>query len=153
MLARSATWLAGLIALACPACADPVPASSLRAEIAGNTLSGFNTSGVVFSEFHSPDGRLLGHNNGTPVVEGCWDIRDDAICYYYAAWRGRDATFCWRYDRAGPDGYRITSVGSQVTGVARLESGNPHGHTDRGQPWVCEGLISGLGRRLRLSRR
>lgn len=153
MRTRSGASLAALVALAWPAYAEPVTGPRLRSEIAGNTLSGFNTSGVVFSEFHSPDGRILGHNNGTPVVDGCWDVKDDAVCYYYSAFRGRDATFCWRYDRAGPDGYRIASVETRVTGVARLESGNPHGHTDRGQPWACEGLISGLGRRFRLSTR
>lgn len=144
MLARTAVLVA--LALAGPAAAEPVVGQVLRSEIAGNTLSGYNTSGVVFSEYHAPDGRILGHNNGEAVVEGCWDVKDDAVCYYYAAWRRRNATFCWRYDRAGAGGYRITSVDSRATGVARLEAGNPHNHSDRGQPWACEGLVSGLRR-------
>ena len=69
MPARFAASLAALVALVWPASAEPVTGPRLRAEIAGNTLSGFNTSGVVFSEFHSPDGRILGHNNGTAVVD------------------------------------------------------------------------------------
>jgi len=142
-----------LAALASPACADAVPGSRLRAEIAGNTLTGYNTSGVVFSEFHAPDGRVFGHNNGEAVVDGCWDVRDDAVCYSYAAQRRESRTFCWRYARIGTDGYRMASVGSGVTGVARLEPGNPHGHSDRGRPWTCEGLVSSLGRGLRLTSR
>lgn len=150
---RCAASLFGLLALAGTASAEPVVGPGLRSEIAGNTLSGFNTSGVVFSEFHSPDGRIFGHNNGEAVVEGCWDIKDDAVCYYYSARRRGNATFCWRYDRAGTEGYRITSVDSRVTGVARLEPGNPHGHSDRGQPWACEGLVSDRGRAVRNARR
>ena len=90
----------------------------------GQHAHGFNSSGVVFSEFHAPDGRILGHNNSEVVVDGCWQVRNDAICYYYA--RGtRPGTFCWRFERAGPTGYSIASVESAVTGVARLEAGNP----------------------------
>lgn len=150
---RPAAFLVALIGLAGSACADPVTGPSLRSEIAGNTLSGFNTSGVVFSEFHAPDGRIFGHNNGEPVIQGCWDIKDDAVCYYYSARRRGNGTFCWRYDRAGPNGYRITSTDTGVTGVARLEPGNPHGHSDRGQPWACEGLVSGLGAGVRTATR
>jgi hypothetical protein len=142
-----------LLGLAGSACAEPVTGPSLRSEIAGNTLSGFNTSGVVFSEFHAPDGRLFGHNNGEPVVDGCWDLKDDAVCYYYSARRRGNGTFCWRYDRAGADGYRIASVETPVTGIARLEPGNPHGHSDRGQPWVCEGLVSERGAGSRMATR
>lgn len=140
-----ATLVIAVLGFAWPVFAEQVVGPDLRAEVTGNTLSGFNDSGVVFSEFHSPDGRIFGHNNGEPVIEGCWDIKDDAVCYYYSARRRGSATFCWRYDRAGAGGYRITSVDSRVTGVARHETGNPHNHTDRGQPWACEGLVSGLG--------
>ena len=49
-----------LAALALPtAAAEPLSRDQLRAEVTGNTLTGFNTSGVVFSEFHAPDGRIL----------------------------------------------------------------------------------------------
>jgi hypothetical protein len=122
---------------------EVVSAAELRAELSGNTLSGYNTSGVVFSEYHAPDGRILGHNNGEPVVEGCWDIRDNGVCYYYARSR-RPGTYCWRYGRAGSDGYRLQSFDHAVTGLARLDPGNPRGHSDGGHPWTCEGLVSHL---------
>ena len=121
---------------------EMLSAAELRAEISGSTLSGYNTSGVVFSEYHAPDGRILGHNNGEPVIEGCWDIRDDGICYYYARSR-RPGTYCWRYGRAGAQGYRLRSFDGAVTGLARLDKGNPRGHSDGGHPWTCEGLVSG----------
>lgn len=132
-------------ALGFAAAAEPLNGDQLRTEVTGNTLTGFNTSGVVFSEFHAPDGRILGHNNSEVVVDGCWQVKGDAVCYYYA--RGaRPGTFCWRFARAGLSGYSIASAESEVTGITRLEPGNPRGHSDGGKPWACEGLTSGLER-------
>src|SRR5215210_3594563 len=132
-----------LAALALPtAAAEPLSGDQLRAEVTGNTLTGFNTSGVVFSEYHAPDGRILGHNNGVPVVDGCWAIRGDAVCYYYNGQKPLPAAFCWHYDRAGPQGYRITSLDLRVTGAARLERGNARNHSEGERSWVCEGLVS-----------
>jgi hypothetical protein len=134
------------LALAGPALAEEKPASDLsgseiRAEVSGNTLTGFNTSGVWFSEYHAPDGRIFGHNNGNPVIDGCWSVKGDEVCYAYA--RGRvEGTFCWRMSRGGSAGFRIRSTATLVTGIARLEAGNPHDHGDNGQPWDCTGLIS-----------
>ena len=134
-------WLCATLA---SAVAEPLSGDQLRAEVAGNTLTGFNTSGVVFSEFHAPDGRILGHNNSEIVEDGCWQIKNDAVCYYYA--RGtRPGVFCWRFERAGP-GYKISSTESAVTGVVRMEPNNLRGHSDGGKPWACEGLTSGPGR-------
>ncbi len=143
-LAKPAIAAAMLAAtLASPAAGQTLTGPELRSEISGNTLSGYNDSGVVFSEYHVPDGRILGHNNGEAVFEGCWDIKNDAVCYYYAKSR-RPGTYCWRHDRAGANGYRIRSTENAVKGVARLVAGNPFNHTDGGRPWVCEGLVSGL---------
>lgn len=140
---RGALIALGLAAFAGPCAAEPLTGAQLQAEVSGNTLTGYNTSGVVFSEYHAPDGRILGHNNSEVVVDGCWQVRDDAVCYYYA--RGtRPGVFCWRFERAGPSGYSIASTESAVTGVTRLEPGNPRGHSDGGVPWACEGLTSGL---------
>lgn len=144
--------LASAMLAGSPAGAQTLTGSELRAEISGNTLSGYNNSGVVFSEYHVPDGRVFGHNNGEMVFEGCWDIKNDAICYYYAKSR-RPGTYCWRHDRAGSNGYRIRSTENAVTGVARLVSGNPYNHTDGGRAWVCEGLVSSLARRFRHAQR
>jgi hypothetical protein len=120
--------------------------AELQAELSGNTLSGYNTSGVIFSEYHAPDGRILGHNNGEPVLEGCWQVRQSAVCYYYAR-STRPGTYCWSYARAGQQGYRITSLETEARGIVRREAGNPRGHSDGGKSWTCEGLVSGLDRR------
>ena len=133
-----------LLGAAAPAAAERLGPDQLREEIAGNTLSGFNTSGVVFSEYHAPDGRVFGHNNGVAVVDGCWAIKGDAVCYYYNGQKPLPVAFCWHYDRAGPDGYKLTSADNRVTGAARLAQGNPRGHSEAGQAWVCEGLVSRL---------
>lgn len=136
--------LLGVLALvaAGPAAAQRLSGDTIRAEVSGNTLTGYNTSGVVFSEYHSPDGRVFGHNNGVRVIEGCWSIRDDAICYYYAKGQFPRGTFCWRMERAGGEGYRIASLERDTTGAARLDSGNPRNHSDNGETWECEGLVS-----------
>ena len=135
--------LAAAAALASPALAlERLGPDQLREEISDSTLTGFNTSGVVFSEYHAPDGRVLGHNNGVPVVDGCWAVRGDAVCYYYNGRKPVASTFCWHYHRAGAQGYRITSLEGRVTGAARLERGNPRGHSAGDASWVCEGLVS-----------
>ncbi len=144
MRRRGAT-LAALVALSAPAlAAERLSSEQLRDEIAGNTLTGFNTSGVVFSEYHAADGRIFGHNNGIPVLDGCWAVRGDAVCYYYNGQKPLPAAFCWHYDRAGSKGYRITSLDSRITGAARLEPGNPRNHSEGERSWVCEGLVSRL---------
>lgn len=135
-----------------PAPAEELEGQALRDEISGHTLSGIHTGGVAFTEYHSPDGRVFGFNNGEPVVDGCWDVRRDAVCYYYAQGSIR-GTFCWRMSRAGPDGYRIRSVETRAHGVARLERGNPQNHDDGGRAWTCEPLLSRLDRSPRLARR
>jgi hypothetical protein len=135
-----------------PVRAEDLSGNQIRDEVSGHTLSGMHTGGVVFSEYHAPDGRVFGFNNGEPVIEGCWDVRRDSICYYYA--KGSiPGTFCWRMSRAGPDGYRIRSVETRAVGVARLASGNPKNHTDGGRSWTCEPLLSRLERSLHLARR
>jgi len=149
--ARAALLLVALGGAA-PAAAEPLAGEALRSEISGHTLTGVHTGGVAFTEYHSPDGRVFGFNNGEPVIEGCWDVRRDAVCYYYA--RGSiPGTFCWRMTRAGDDGYRIASTERPARGVARLERGNPRNLSDLGKPWTCEPLTSSLEPRLRFARR
>ena len=143
MLPALALAVTVFVAASGGAAAQWLSGAELQREVSGNTLTGYNSSGVFFSEFHSPDGRVFGHNNGERVAEGCWAVRDDAVCYYYA--KGRlfaGGTFCWRMERAGADGYRIASVERDTTGAARRDQGNPRNHDDEGKPWVCEGLVS-----------
>lgn len=123
-----------------PAPLTQVTGAELQREIVGNTLSGRHASGMTYSEFHAPDGRIYGHNNKVPVRDGCWVIRKDEVCYTYD--KGPvPGVFCWRFYRA-QGGYTIYLPTSGTVGTAKLEAGNPHRHDDGGAPWSCEALLS-----------
>ena len=144
--------LALLLLLGGPVPAQQLTGEELRAEIGGNTLTGFHDSGMSFTEYHAPDGRVFGFNGGEPVQDGCWRVRGDAVCYEYG--RGRiTGSFCWRFDRAGPIGYRIAHLSSGTRGIARLEPGNPKNLSDNGRPWDCADQISRRAQNPRLSSR
>jgi hypothetical protein len=117
--------------------------AEIRAFLSGNTVTGRYADGSTFSEWHLPDGRVHGHNARDPVDQGCWDIRGDRVCYYYAggAIRGE---FCWEYRRIGEAGARLRQMSPLVPdpAIALVQRGNPHGHSDNGKPWVCEPLQS-----------
>jgi hypothetical protein len=130
-----------VLAAATPAGAQPLSGEQLRRELTGNTLSGFNTSGVVFTEYHAPDGRVLGYNLGQPNEDACWTIRQNAVCYYYP--RGPVAgEFCWLLEAKGPMGFSLRSLETTTTGVARLVSGNPSRLSDHDRPWTCHAHVS-----------
>lgn len=117
-----------------------VTGEELRNEVPGNTLTGRHASGMTYSEFHSPDGRIYGHNNRVPVRDGCWAVRNDEICYTYE--RGpATGVFCWRFYRA-PGGYTIHLPTTGTVGTAKLDVGNPNNYGDNGQPWSCDALLS-----------
>lgn len=135
-----------------PARAQTVTGDELRAELSGNTLTGFHDSGMSFTEYHAPDGRVFGFNGGEPAREACWRVRGDAVCYGYG--RGRiTGEFCWRFDRVGSVGYRIAHLTSGTKGIARLENGNPKNLSDHGEPWDCADQISRRGESPRLAAR
>lgn len=112
----------------------------LRREVTGNTLSGRHSSGMPYSEYHAPDGRVFGHNNHEPVQFGCWAIKDDEICYRYEG-GNIPGVFCWRFFRA-QGGFTIYLPRSGTVGTAKLEPGNPHSHSDNGRAWGCDALLS-----------
>lgn len=143
-LLASALFAAALIGAA-SANAEPVSGADLVRELSDNTLTGYNGS-LWFSEYHAPDGRVFGHNGSVRNEDSCWRVREDAVCYYYPRNRliDQDARteFCWRFERAGTAGYKISPVGSSRGGIARLEPGNERNHTDNGRAWTCEALMS-----------
>jgi hypothetical protein len=132
-------------AFAAPASAEDgwgaMSGAELRAVLSGNTVTGRHDDGMPYSEWHAPDGRVFGHNNRDPVEEGCWDIRGNQVCYYYAEGRIK-GEFCWEFRKVTDSGFRLRSVntGMQASGV--LQRGNPHAHSDNGKPWACEPLQS-----------
>jgi hypothetical protein len=111
--------------------------------LSGNTITGLYSNGNPYSEWHAPDGRVYGHNNRRPVENGCWAMRGNTACYYYAEDKQR-GPFCWTFRRLPGNGLRATMLNSQgrweIVGV--FQPGNPHGHSDNGKPWTCEPLSS-----------
>ena len=133
--------VAALLAAPTAVSAEPLSGDELRQELTGNTLSGFNTSGVVFTEYHAPDGRVLGYNQGRPNQDACWTVRGNAVCYYYP--RGIVAgEYCWLLEPKGPMGFSLRSVDTATTGVARLAPGNANQLSDNDRPWTCQAHVS-----------
>ncbi|MGL4241409.1 MAG: hypothetical protein ACRCTI_09900 [Beijerinckiaceae bacterium] len=119
-------------------------ADEVRELLSGNTLTGRYNNGNPYSEFHTPEGIVYGHNNRKPVERGCWEMRGDEACYYYAEDRQR-GPFCWSFRRIGVVGYQATLRDKEhIFIIAVLQKGNPHGHSHNGKPWSCEPLQSQL---------
>jgi hypothetical protein len=120
-----------------------VGGAALRALLSGNTVTGRHDDGMPYSEWHAPDGRVFGHNNREPVDQGCWDIRGDQVCYYYAGGTIQ-GEFCWEFRKVTESGFRLKLMNqpSRVEATGLLQRGNPHGHSDNGKPWHCEPLQS-----------
>ncbi len=127
LLAADDTWVTG---------------QALRDLINGNTITGRYDEGQPYSEYHAPDGRVLGHNNREPNQEACWDLRADMVCYFYAKGRAR-GEYCWQVQRIGAIGIRARLMGRDGREIIGLHSaGNPHGHSDNGLPWTCDAVTS-----------
>jgi hypothetical protein len=148
MMTRSRlTIVAALAVLAAPAIAaegwGDVSGEDLRNLLSDATVTGRHDDGMPYSEWHAPDGRVFGHNNREPVDQGCWDIRGDQVCYYYAG-GAIQGEFCWEFRKVTATGYRLKLMNrptlTEATGV--VQRGNPYGHTDNGKPWTCEPLQS-----------
>jgi hypothetical protein len=147
---RIAVFLCALLSSAVAAASDDrastLSGAELRQMLSGNTITGRHDNGMPFSEYHAPDGRVLGHNNREVVDQGCWDIRGDEGCYYYAGGTVQ-GEFCWTFRKVGENGLRLELPRTGTMGVGLWQSGNPYGHSDRGKPWQCTPLISRLDRR------
>jgi hypothetical protein len=157
---RGLSVLSALCLLLLPAAAQDrrgdMSGGQLRRALSGNTVTGRHDDGMPYSEFHSPDGRVFGHNNHEAVDNGCWDIRGDEVCYYYA--RGTiKGEFCWTFRQVTDSGLRLKSsqTGMEATGI--VQAGNPYAHGDNGKPWICDPLqsraITPRGGASRLARR
>jgi hypothetical protein len=120
-----------------------VGGGDLRAVLSGNTVTGQHDDGMPYSEYHAPDGRVFGHNNREAVDQGCWDIRGDQVCYYYAG-GSIQGEFCWEFRKITDQGYRLKLMNrpSRTEATGLVQRGNPHAHSDNGKPWHCEPLQS-----------
>ncbi len=115
--------------------------ADLRALVSGHTITGRHDTGMPYSEWHAPTGQVYGHNNREPNEQACWDIKDDAVCYYYAGGAAR-GTYCWSFRKVSETGYRLRSRDSGIEATGIWQAGNPYDFADNGKPWSCEPLSS-----------
>jgi hypothetical protein len=113
----------------------------LRRMISDNTVTGRHDTGMPYSEWHAPTGQVYGHNNREPNENACWDIKDNAVCYYYAGGASR-GTFCWTFQRVAETGYRLRSIENGVEASGIWHAGNHYDFSDNGKAWSCEPLSS-----------
>lgn len=139
---KAVVLLAALAALPLPALAiEKLDGEAIRRAFEGNTVSGRYTNGGFFTEFHDPDGRALGHNGWQPNRDACWTTRASEVCYYYGPQSDR-TVHCFTVE-LNRDLYVLRNTGNgQINALASVELGNPRKHSDRGEPWYCDGLIS-----------
>jgi hypothetical protein len=113
----------------------------LRRMISDNTVTGRHDTGMPYSEWHAPTGHVYGHNNREPNENACWDIKDNAVCYYYAGGASR-GTYCWTFQRVSETGYRLRSIENGVEASGIWQAGNHYDFSDNDKPWSCEPLSS-----------
>ena len=122
--------------------AQPQRPLPLYEQLAGNTITGYTSEGVKFTEYHSPDGRIFGFNNGRPASDACWRTAGpNIVCYYYDRSRNTRRELCWRFEPVADIGFKIYFLDRPVTGALRLEKGNPYNLSDQGQAWTCDALM------------
>jgi hypothetical protein len=138
-LALGLALLASSTALA----AERLTGDQIKQAFEGNTVSGRYTSGGFFTEYHDTDGRALGHNGWQRNKDACWITKEDQVCYYYGPPSDR-TIHCFTVE-ATDKLYVLRNVSNgQINALASVEPGNPRKHTDDGEPWYCDGLISKL---------
>lgn len=139
---RGAIVACALLALSSPAHAvERLSGEAIRQAFERNTVSGRYTNGGFFTEYHDTDGRALGHNGWQPNKDACWITKEDQICYYYGPATDR-TVHCFTVDLTDKLYVLRNVVNGQINALASVEIGNPRNHTDHGEPWYCDGLIS-----------
>jgi hypothetical protein len=113
----------------------------IRRDVANASISGRYTFGGFFTEFHLPDGRVLGHNGWTRNTDACWSTKPSQICYSYGPPDDRQ-TYCFTMERNGDNLTLRTAEEGRLNGIAKLEPGNPRNHTDGGVAWTCDAIVS-----------
>jgi len=134
--------LLGLLLANMPAQAQHIMSEEeIRRDVTGATISGRYTFGGFFTEYHAADGRVLGHNGWTRNTDACWTTKPNQICYSYGPADDRQ-TYCFTMERNGSSLTLRTAEENRLNGIAKLESGNPRNHSDGGNPWTCDAIIS-----------
>ncbi len=133
--------LAGIIS----ATAEPLDEATIRELVSGNTITGRSVEGRFFSEYHLPDGKVLGDNGYYINTDACWTTKPGQICYYYGEGKARNI-HCFALEQKG-EAISMTIASAtlrrgELDAVAKIEKGNPRSHSDGGKSWFCDGLIS-----------
>lgn len=127
--------------------ASTMQEAEIRRDVTNATISGRYTFGGFFTEYHAADGRVLGHNGWTKNTDACWTTKaPNQICYSYGPADDRQ-TYCFVMERKGDALTLRTAEDNRLNGIAKLEPGNPRNHSDGGNPWTCESIISALPRK------
>ena len=126
---RSLLSAIGCFAYAAAAIAEPLDEAQIRTLFSDNTITGYSTEGRYFSEFHQPDGRVLGDNGYYINTDACWTTKPSQICYYYGEGENR-AVHCFTIEKTG-DLLKLTLAPPSLRdglldATARVEKGNPH---------------------------
>jgi hypothetical protein len=139
---RSAVVLLALLAGFAPAsAAERLNGEAIKQAFEGNTVSGRYANGGFFTEFHGTDGRALGNNGWQENKDACWITKEDQVCYYYGAQPNR-TVHCFTVELTDRLYILRNTTNGQINALATVELGNPRNHTDNGEPWYCDGLIS-----------
>lgn len=139
---RFAFGLVALLALMPPAAAgERLNGEAIKQAFTGNTVSGRYVRGGFFTEYHDANGQALGHNGYQSNTDACWITRDDQVCYYYGPPSDR-TIHCFTVELTDRLYILRNAADGEINALATVEPGNPRKHTDKGQSWYCDGLIS-----------
>lgn len=119
--------------------------AQLRELLSGNSVWVLRNDMSEGDEYHLPDGRVFGFNGVENIVNSCWDIAGNDVCYYYKDDREKGRAHCWAFTQTSPGQFQIRATNSGMSGFAIMSRGNPRHHSDRGKPWLCEKLLSRRG--------
>ena len=123
------------------ASAENLVEEAIRKLATDNTITGRYMFGGWFSEYHAPDGRVLGNNGWQDNQDACWTTKSDAICYSYGEPTARQ-TYCFTVEQQGDSLLLRNSSNGSLNAIGKVESANPRNHSDNGKSWNCEDRLS-----------
>lgn len=121
--------------------AETLAEDAIRKLATDNTITGRYMFGGWFSEYHAPDGRVLGNNGWQENQDACWTTKSDAICYSYGEQTARQ-TYCFTVEQQGDSLLLRNLSNGSLNAIAKVEPSNPRHHSDSGKSWNCEDRLS-----------
>jgi hypothetical protein len=121
---RALTLIFAAVAVSLPAIAHADALTNdeqIRKALVGNTISG-DEDGVIYTEFLSPDGRILGEDR-QGRYSGHWMIAGGQMCMRYVERADKEST--WDCSKVEVDGAQVTWIADGEKSVSKLTPGNP----------------------------